>query len=200
MARRVSARRTLAVVAAVVALPYPLLVIWWAAGDENGVIVGIAVVVAAALAAAPFAARSPRFAALASGLWLLLLFLGFVSFGGFIMWPGAFLFLAAALPRPETSWRVAGLVAMVAGGVAVVGAVSLVDDARDDPDLEVRLQQGASFPAFSEQALDDPRVHAVSSGDPVDVELVEGLSPDMRSDTVATLRRSPDVLTVRVVD
>jgi len=202
----------LAVVAAVLALPWPLAVLWYADSPDEGdlPLAVIMVLVVAAIVAAPFAARRRRFGALAGALWLLLLFIGFVGglAGGLVVWPGAFLFVAAALPRPETEWRL-GRVLGVAGGVvalcaAMVAIVLVVEDAREDPDLAVRLRPGASIPAFTERATADPHVTSVGSAFPSDdrasVELVQGLTPRMREDVAAGLRRSPDVVWVRIVD
>jgi hypothetical protein len=201
MSRPVSARRVLAVMAALLALPWPVAVLGYAVGDDPVVAV-IAAIAVAIIVAAPFFARREKFPVLASAVWLLLLFLGFVGglAGGLLVWPGAFLFLAATAPARETKWRLGWLVGAVALVAAAVGAVFVIDDARDDPDLAVRLRPGASLPAFAERALSDPHVSAVGSGDPVDVELVDGLTPGMREDTVARLRRAPDVVSVRIDD
>jgi hypothetical protein len=208
MPRRVSARRALAVGAALLALPWPL----WALGYVDGGGVAWAAFCAALIAAVvagPLLAGSPRFGRVAGGLCFLLLALGFVFAlaAGFVMWPAAFVFLAAALPRPETTWPRRRVLTAAGGIVAAAAlaffAVLVVNDARDDPDLELRLRTGRSEATVRERLLDDPHVSSVGSApfsDELSVSLLEGLAPATREQFVATLRRDPQIRSVQVVD
>lgn len=209
MARRVSARRVLAVVAALLALPWPVLAIGYAISDEEWAWAAICVAAIAAIVAAPLAAGFPRFGRVAAGLWFLLLALGFITAlaGGFIMWPAAFVFLVAAIPARETTWRLRRVLAVTGGVVAAtaagVFAALLIGDAQDDPDLELRLRTWRSAPAVTERLLSEPHVGSVGSSpvsDEISAELEEGLTPDMRDRLVAELRRDPRVRAVRLVD
>ena len=209
MSRRVSARRVLAVVAALLALPVPAWALGLALEDEEWVWAAISAGALAAIVAAPFAAGWQRFGCLAGAMWFLLLALGFIwaLAGGLIVWPAAFVFLIAALPRSTTTWRL-GRVLAVAGGVVAVGTVAvfaslLIGDARDEPDLSIRLYAGRDASAVTERLLDDPHVGSVGSspaGTEVSAELLEGLSPRVRARLVADLRHDARVRSVRLVD
>jgi hypothetical protein len=92
---------------------------------------------------------------------------------------------------------------VVALGTAAVFASLLIGDARDDPDLLVRLHTGRDAPAFTERLLDEPHVGSVGSSPAnteVSAELLEGLSPGVRSRLVADLRRDARVRSIRLVD
>jgi hypothetical protein len=130
MARRVSARRVLAVVAALAALPWPLFALSYAVDDGEWFWAAIAVVTVAVLCAAPFVAGWERFGCLAGVLWFALIVFGFATAlaGGFVMWPAAFVFVIAAIPRRTTTWPLwlaLALVGLVAA--AVLAAVAATD-------------------------------------------------------------------------
>ena len=196
-------------VGAVLALPLPAWALGLALEDGEWAWAAISACTAAAVVAAPLAAGRRRFAWLAGAMWSLLLALGLLwaLVGGLVLWPAAFVFLVAALPRREATWPLARVLA-VTGGVAAVSALALgvaavVQDARDDPDLSVRLRPGASGDAFADRVLADPHVTSVGGTVPpsaIDVELVQGLTPDMRERLVAKWRRDPEVASVRVDD
>jgi hypothetical protein len=117
--RQVPARRTLAVLAAVVALPWPLALLVFALENEGGEIVVLATVVVAAIVAAPAVATRRWFPWLAAGLWLVLLALGFLGawVGGVLAWPGSWLFMLSALPLREATWSLASMAAVACGVV-----------------------------------------------------------------------------------
>jgi hypothetical protein len=110
----------------------------------------------------------------------------------------------AAIPAVDATWRLGRVLAVVGGVVvAIVGMVAValaVGDARDEPDLEVRLRSWQAAAPFTEDMLGEPHVQSVGSGGTdVSVEL-EDLTPDMRGRLVARLRADPRVAAVRVVD
>src|SRR5215210_50402 len=172
--RRVSARRTLAVVAAVLAPPWLVFLFVVGLDEAEPVASAIACVLVAAVVAVPFAARRRRrrFGRLAGGLGLALLAVGQlgVLVGGLLLWPGAATFLLAAVAAPETTWRLGRVAVAVGAGVAAcgvaAGAIAVINDVIDDPDLAVRLRRGASVQAFADRAIRDPLVTSAGFSTP----------------------------------
>ena len=208
--RRVSARRVLSVGGAVSALPWTVVLAGYGLveGEPAAALIGVAL--AAVILAVPLSVPRGGFPVIAGGIAFVLLVLGTLAAwgGGLVLAPCAVAFALAAVPGSSTAWRLGRLAAVVGGvlaAVAVVGGVAVVvQDIRDEPDLEVRLRTASAveLSAFADRAIEDPHVSSAGWGGSqvVDVELVEGLTPIMRERVAAALRRDPRVASVRVVD
>jgi hypothetical protein len=124
--RRIPARRTLAVLAAVLTVPWPLALIPIGLADGEPRLVAFGALVAALPVGVAVTARWRRFRLLSAATGVVLLVLGTATafVGGLLLWPGGVAFVLAALPGRDDEWPL-GRVALVGAGLVVPAATAV---------------------------------------------------------------------------